>query len=78
MESVISTKSLSLTLGLREGKERLQKKKVKFGLLAEPLLTTPPPTIGVRYQVIFFYCFTQIYALQNMKQLYGVLSTHLI
>ena len=34
--------------------------------------------LGPVIRSIFFYCFIQIYTLQNMKQRYGVLLAHLI
>ena len=38
----------------------------------------PRPPIWAPLSGRFFYCFIQIYTLQNIKQLYGVLIAHLI
>ena len=74
---MISEAQQTRTISKIKIKGRLQKKG-KFGLLAEPPLTPPPPTnLGPVIRSIF-YCFIQIYTHQNMKQLYGVLLAHLI
>ena len=51
---------------------------VKFGLLAEPLLTPPPPPNLGPVKRSIFYCFIQIYTLQKIKHHYGVALAHLI
>ena len=56
-------------------KGRLQKKKVKLGLLAEPRLRPPRPQTWALLLGDFFYCFIKIYTPQNMKYFIGKLRS---